>query len=258
MISGSIILLKKKFNLPNFLIYTTLISAPPPQDQNLIIFLIMPASSFSSTQLSHDFIGKFHSRKLLLQHPYNQQPITAAPPPYPAKGCLHFNVVMFFSILISAVVCSLGFHFLIRCVFLRCSRLLDSESNANSSTPLGKSSGIQQESLRDFPVVNYSTELKLPGSDTECVICLSEFAPGESLRVLPKCNHGFHVHCIDKWLRSHSSCPKCRHCLIETCEESVGFSQTSSSEHSVVVPETVDSIRPLEPEGIICNYGGMS
>lgn len=217
----------------------------------------MPTSSFSSAKPFHDFPGKFHYRNLLLQNSYNQQPITAAAPPYPAKSCLHFNVVMFLSVLVCAVVCSLGFHFLLRCVFLRCSRFLDSESNANSSTPLGKSSGSQTNALQNFPVINYSTELKLPGSNTECVICLSEFAPGERLRMLPKCNHGFHVHCIDTWLRSHSSCPKCRHCVIETCEESVGCSQASSSGHSAAVPETVVSIRPLEPEGIICNYGGL-
>ncbi|KAL9459396.1 hypothetical protein AB3S75_002740 [Citrus x aurantiifolia] len=163
----------------------------------------MPASSISSTQPSHDFIGKFHSRKLLLQHPYNQQPITAAAPPYPAKGCLHFNVVMFFSILISAVVCSLGFHFLIRQVF-------------------GNSARIT-----------------------------SGFSCGELLNRVEVSRLG-HRMC-------YMSLRVCaRHCLNETCEESVGFSQTSSSEHSVVVPETVDSIRPLEPEGIICNYEGMS
>lgn len=35
----------------------------------------------------------------------------------------------------------------------------------------------------------------------------------ENVRVLPKCNHGFHLECIDKWLVSHSSCPMCRHSM---------------------------------------------
>lgn len=218
----------------------------------------MPTSSFLSTKYYQNFLGKFHSRKLLLQNPHNQQPITAASPPYPAKSCLHLNVVMLLSFLICTLTCSLGFHFLLRYVFIRCSRLLDSESNANSSTTSGKSSGIKKKALRDFPVVNYSTELKLPSLNTECVICLSIFLPGERVRMLAKCNHGFHVHCIDKWLRSHSSCPKCRRCLIETRENIVGYSQVSSSRHPVPVPETAVSIRPLEPDRIVRNYRGLN
>lgn len=45
---------------------------------------------------------------------------------------------------------------------------------------------------------------------TDCSVCLNEFQEDESLRLLPKCSHAFHVHCIDTWLRSHSNCPLCR------------------------------------------------
>lgn len=45
---------------------------------------------------------------------------------------------------------------------------------------------------------------------TECSVCLSEFQEEEMLRLLPKCNHAFHVSCIDTWLRSHTNCPLCR------------------------------------------------
>ncbi|KAH9747189.1 Choline-phosphate cytidylyltransferase 2 [Citrus sinensis] len=43
-----------------------------------------------------------------------------------------------------------------------------------------------------------------------CAICLLDFIDGDEIRLLPKCNHRFHVACIDKWLLSHSSCPTCR------------------------------------------------
>uniref|UniRef100_A0A0E0IRR0 RING-type E3 ubiquitin transferase n=1 Tax=Oryza nivara TaxID=4536 RepID=A0A0E0IRR0_ORYNI len=46
---------------------------------------------------------------------------------------------------------------------------------------------------------------------TDCSVCLGEFRDGESLRLLPKCSHAFHVPCIDTWLRSHSNCPLCRY-----------------------------------------------
>lgn len=45
---------------------------------------------------------------------------------------------------------------------------------------------------------------------TECSVCLSEFQENETLRLLPKCNHAFHIPCIDTWLRSHTNCPLCR------------------------------------------------
>lgn len=45
---------------------------------------------------------------------------------------------------------------------------------------------------------------------TECAVCLNEFQEDETLRLLPKCNHAFHIPCIDTWLRSHTNCPMCR------------------------------------------------
>ncbi|KAI3412786.1 RING-type domain-containing protein, partial [Psidium guajava] len=50
------------------------------------------------------------------------------------------------------------------------------------------------------------------GSD--CTVCLTEFSDGETLRVLPKCGHAFHVPCIDTWLRSHTNCPLCRAAIV--------------------------------------------
>ncbi|KAL5795224.1 hypothetical protein ACOSQ2_000044 [Xanthoceras sorbifolium] len=44
----------------------------------------------------------------------------------------------------------------------------------------------------------------------DCSVCLSEFEEDESIRLLPKCSHAFHVQCIDTWLKSHSNCPLCR------------------------------------------------
>lgn len=45
---------------------------------------------------------------------------------------------------------------------------------------------------------------------TDCSVCLSEFEEEETLRLLPKCRHAFHLSCIDTWLRSHTNCPLCR------------------------------------------------
>ncbi|KAI5679518.1 hypothetical protein M9H77_00745 [Catharanthus roseus] len=48
------------------------------------------------------------------------------------------------------------------------------------------------------------------GVDIQCVICLCDVCEGQLYRLLPDCNHGFHVNCIDVWLRTHSTCPLCR------------------------------------------------
>ncbi|KAJ0097739.1 hypothetical protein Patl1_27765 [Pistacia atlantica] len=213
-------------------------------------------SSRTSTQLFQDFLGDFYSRRLLLHAP--QSPNPAAPPPAPATthdpsepytgdNSFDANVVMVLSVLLCALICSLGLNSIIRCA-LRCSTLVASRSSANSSARLANT-GVKQKALKTFTIVNFSPDLKLPGLDTECVICLSEFASGDRIRLLPKCNHGFHVRCIDKWLSSHSSCPTCRHCLLETCQKIVGCNQASSSEpEAQPVQETIVSIPPLEPE----------
>ncbi|KAL6978995.1 RING-H2 finger protein atl72, partial [Sarracenia purpurea var. burkii] len=75
------------------------------------------------------------------------------------------------------------------------------------------STGLKKDALSQIPVAAYKSGLGIPATD--CPICLGEFAVGEKVRILPKCNHGFHVKCIDIWLLSHSSCPTCRQLLSE-------------------------------------------
>jgi len=226
-------------------------------------------SSSTTTQLLQDCLTQFYSRRLLLNTPLYLSPSSATPPaaenshnpsePYAAgDNSFDANVVMVLSVLLCALICSLGLNSIIRCA-LRCSSLVTSEPGDNPSARLANT-GIKKKALKTFPMVNYSTGMKLPGLDTECVICLSEFTPGERVRVLPKCNHGFHARCIDKWLNSHSSCPTCRHCLIETCQKIVGCGQAvaASSSAPPAVQETIVSIAPLEPEGLIRNYRAIS
>ncbi|KAH0465904.1 hypothetical protein IEQ34_006007 [Dendrobium chrysotoxum] len=70
---------------------------------------------------------------------------------------------------------------------------------------------IENQSRITFQFQNGKEEV-LAGDDGDqmCAVCLSEFADGENIRLLPECKHCFHVNCIDKWLQSHSSCPVCR------------------------------------------------
>ncbi|XP_040381284.1 RING-H2 finger protein ATL3-like [Oryza brachyantha] len=73
--------------------------------------------------------------------------------------------------------------------------------------------GLPAAVLRGLPVTVYAKPGgggAGAGEGLECAVCLSEVADGEKVRLLPKCEHGFHVECIDMWFHSHDTCPLCR------------------------------------------------
>lgn len=70
------------------------------------------------------------------------------------------------------------------------------------------SRGLDSSVLKSLPVFVYSSKTHADAMD--CAVCLSEFEENESGRVLPGCNHSFHIGCIDMWFHSHSTCPLCR------------------------------------------------
>lgn len=82
--------------------------------------------------------------------------------------------------------------------------------NQSESQHLGKSAaddGLSASDLEKLP--------KFAGNDTavtatECAVCLEEIQGDEVARVVPVCQHGFHLECADKWLSKHSVCPLCR------------------------------------------------
>ncbi|KAK4478854.1 hypothetical protein RD792_014359 [Penstemon davidsonii] len=72
--------------------------------------------------------------------------------------------------------------------------------------------GLDEVTLRSYPKVLYS-EVKLKNKDSTgacCSICLADYKSGDMVRVLPECEHLFHVKCVDPWLRLHPTCPVCR------------------------------------------------
>jgi hypothetical protein len=69
--------------------------------------------------------------------------------------------------------------------------------------------GLQQSVISSIAVCKYKKNEGLI-EGTECSVCLNEFQENETLRLLPKCSHAFHIPCIDTWLRSHTNCPLCR------------------------------------------------
>lgn len=91
--------------------------------------------------------------------------------------------------------------------------------------------GLDPSVLASIPVLVFRPEEFKEG--LECAVCLSELVTEEKARLLPKCNHGFHVECIDMWFQSHSTCPLCRNPVATVISESepewTGTEETSSA-----------------------------
>ncbi|KAK8480533.1 hypothetical protein V6N13_031458 [Hibiscus sabdariffa] len=100
------------------------------------------------------------------------------------------------------------------------SRSLDFNENRDETNHDGwqaGSQGLDETLIKSIAVCKFKKNEGLI-EGTECSVCLSEFMEDESLRLLPKCNHAFHVPCIDTWLKSHSSCPLCRANISSTAD----------------------------------------
>lgn len=112
--------------------------------------------------------------------------------------------------------------------------------------------GLQPSIINSITVCKYKRGDGLV-EGTDCSVCLSEFEEDETLRLLPKCNHAFHIPCIDTWLRSHTNCPMCRAGIV---------SNTTVLPVPVPVPMTVpegsvdDSVFGEEVEVVISESSG--
>ncbi|GLU21583.1 hypothetical protein SLE2022_377150 [Rubroshorea leprosula] len=74
-------------------------------------------------------------------------------------------------------------------------------------------SGLDQALIDALPVFLYKEIMGLK-EPFDCAVCLCEFSEQDKLRLLPMCSHAFHIHCIDTWLLSNSTCPLCRGTLL--------------------------------------------
>jgi len=69
--------------------------------------------------------------------------------------------------------------------------------------------GASPEEIHEHSDVKpYRAEEFTDPEDAKCVVCLGEYEDGDNLRYL-RCNHHFHVECVDQWLQRHSTCPLC-------------------------------------------------
>lgn len=94
-----------------------------------------------------------------------------------------------------------------------------------NATPVTQAVGLERAVIEALPTFEFDGERAKRGF--ECAVCLEEFELGEKGRTLPKCDHSFHLDCIDMWLHSHSTCPLCR--------TSVGADETEKKTEAATV-----------------------
>ncbi|KAF3788525.1 E3 ubiquitin-protein ligase [Nymphaea thermarum] len=113
------------------------------------------------------------------------------------------------------------------------------ENHQNASAPepwQAPTSGLDESVIKSITVCKYKRSDGLI-EGTDCSVCLSEFQEDESLRLLPKCSHAFHVPCIDRWLQAHPNCPLCRASVV--CNPTSVPVQLPPSEIAIAVPQEI-------------------
>nr|AOX49225.1 RING-H2 finger protein [Acacia koa] len=137
---------------------------------------------------------------------------------YALSGKIMLSTIVIFFFIVILMLC---LHLYVRCFHLQARRrqrrrrrrahvvshLVFYEDSA-AAPVVASTRGLDSSLLMSLPVFVYSS--KTHTEQVECPVCLSEFEEGETGRILPKCNHSFHVDCIDMWFKTHSTCPTCR------------------------------------------------
>lgn len=79
---------------------------------------------------------------------------------------------------------------------------------ALSPTPWNR--GLDESVIREIPSFQFIKGECEDQTVYGCVVCLTEFQEQDVIKILPNCNHAFHLDCIDIWLQTNSNCPLCR------------------------------------------------
>ncbi|KAH9309915.1 hypothetical protein KI387_037826 [Taxus chinensis] len=112
--------------------------------------------------------------------------------------------------------------------------------------------GLRRSMVDALPVFVYEPENFKDG--LRCAVCLCEFEQNDKGRMLPNCNHSFHIDCIDMWFYSHSTCPLCRARIedAQLCDQSV-----ESGHREVEIPAMEESAARGE-KALISSTSGSS
>ncbi|KAL5561866.1 hypothetical protein UlMin_031613 [Ulmus minor] len=132
----------------------------------------------------------------------------------------------------------------------------DDDSFIAFSPTMWNHRGLDESVIRGIPTLQFGGEFE----DTSvfgCVVCLNEFQVHDTLRVLPNCNHAFHLDCIDIWLQSNANCPLCRTSISGTirCPVDQIIAPSSSPREFQLYS---DSLMDTDEDFVVIELGGES
>ncbi|XP_010934592.4 RING-H2 finger protein ATL79 [Elaeis guineensis] len=151
--------------------------------------------------------------------PSQEASLSSPPPPpvnewgpYSGAGDFGTNMLIILAALFVGLLIAVALTAVIR--FLFCGAARRHPSPADPEKQVAPPSAAEAEGT----TLVFTEGTRLARVEAECAICLAEFVEGDGVRVLTPCDHGFHVHCIERWLAARSSCPTCR----SSCHVAVG------------------------------------
>jgi hypothetical protein len=72
---------------------------------------------------------------------------------------------------------------------------------------------ISKDLLKNTMVLTNLFSDTYENDDKICLICHEQMTMNSIVRKL-KCNHFYHINCVDTWLINNNTCPKCRNKII--------------------------------------------
>ena len=69
--------------------------------------------------------------------------------------------------------------------------------------------GVTVKETIDHTKINLYKDVHLENKENACPICDEEYDELSICRINNKCNHFFHIHCIDNWYSNNIKCPSC-------------------------------------------------
>ncbi|WVZ54800.1 hypothetical protein U9M48_005546 [Paspalum notatum var. saurae] len=185
---------------------------------------MLSGSGSDSTTAAAAFDGFMAPQLLTPAAPSSPRPSSSSVPPPAGTSSngsgFHADMVIVLAAVLCVLTCALGLQALISCARHFAGRRRRRRALAAVAAPSSADSAELSKKQSALVLIGRIPEAVYEAAEAgagaaECAICLGEFADGDSVRLLPTCRHGFHVRCIDLWLSAHSSCPICRHSLLE-------------------------------------------
>ncbi|KAJ7546627.1 hypothetical protein O6H91_08G047600 [Diphasiastrum complanatum] len=157
-------------------------------------------------------------------------------------------------VLFAVIIFILGLHLYAKCSCRNVQshhRIYQLEFMLSEAVESEQNVGLDKAGIESLPTFIYKRGLMTKG--VECAVCLSEFEEKEGGRLLPKCNHVFHIECIGTWFKSHSTCPLCRLSVLPLTSRRLDHGECTTNPQS----SRVSSMNQMSCETVVTNLDNL-